>query len=156
MIALEQVKSIVAEYLESELEFYLVDLKISPDNRISIEIDTFDGVSLDDCVKLHRFIESKLDREVEDYELEISSAGISEPFKVIKQYEKNIDNEVEVLLKNGKKLSGVLTKVDTDLIKLSIEKSVKLEGAKRKTTINEELVINLSDIKTTKLIIHFK
>lgn len=156
MIATELVKAIVSEYFETEENFYLVDLKITPDNRIMIEIDTFEGVSLDDCVKLHRFIESKIDREVEDYELEVSSAGISEPFKVIQQYEKNIDNEVEILLKDGKKISGLLIAVFPEQIKLEVEKSVKLEGAKRKSIITEEIEINLTDIKTTKLIIHFK
>lgn len=156
MIAQEQLKTIISEYLESESEFYLVDLKITPDNRIMVEIDTFEGVSLDDCVKIHRFIESKLDREIEDYELEVSSAGISEPFKVIQQYEKNIENEVEIVLKDGKKISGLLVEVEPEKIKLEIQKSVKLEGAKRKTTIVEAININLSDIKTTKLIIHFK
>lgn len=150
------VQSIVNEYLESEKDFYLVDLKITTDNRILIEIDTFEGVSLDDCVKLNRFIESKLDRETEDYELEVSSAGISEPFKVIQQYHKNIDNEVEVLLKDGKKLTGILSNVYADEIALEIEKMVKAEGAKRKSLVSETLQIKINDIKTTKLIIHFK
>lgn len=152
-------KSIVSQVVESHLqegELYLVDLKVTPDNRILVEIDSFNGVSLDDCVALTRYIESKLDREVLDYELEVSSAGLSSPFKVYKQYEKNIGKEVEVLTTEGVKITGELQVVSNEEITLTTEKVVKPEGAKRKTTIQEEITISFKNIKTTKLIIRFK
>jgi len=152
-------KSIVSQIVESylqESEHYLVDLKVNQDNRIQVEIDSFNGVSLDDCVTLNRFLESKLDREVEDFELEVSSAGLSSPFKVLKQYEKNIGKEVEVLTTEGKKLAGVLSSVSTDAVVLTVEKAIKEEGAKRKKTIQEEITLSFKNIKTTKLIIRFK
>ncbi len=152
-------KSIVSQIVESylrESEHYLVDLKVNQDNRIQVEIDSFNGVSLDDCVALNRFLESKLDREVEDFELEVSSAGLSSPFKVLKQYEKNIGKEVEVLTTEGKKLAGVLSSVSTDAVVLTVEKAIKEEGAKRKKTIQEEITLSFKNIKTTKLIIRFK
>jgi ribosome maturation factor RimP len=152
-------KSIVIQIVESYLqegEHYLVDLKVTQDNRIQVEIDSFNGVSLDDCVALNRFLESKLDREVEDYELEVSSAGLSSPFKVLKQYEKNIGKEVEILTTEGKKLSGVLSSVSADAVVLTVEKAIKEEGAKRKKNIQEEITLSFKNIKTTKLIIRFK
>lgn len=152
-------KSVVSQIVESylrESEHYLVDLKVNQDNRIQVEIDSFNGVSLDDCVALNRFLESKLDREVEDFELEVSSAGLSSPFKVLKQYEKNIGKEVEVLTTEGKKLAGVLSSVSTDAVVLTVEKAIKEEGAKRKKTIQEEITLSFKNIKTTKLIIRFK
>jgi len=152
-------KSIVSQVVEPHLqegELYLVDLKVTPDNRILVEIDSFNGVSLDDCVALTRYIESKLDREVLDYELEVSSAGLSSPFKVYKQYEKNIGKEVEVLTTEGVKITGELQVVSNEEITLTTEKVVKPEGAKRKTTIQEEITISFKNIKTTKLIIRFK
>ncbi len=155
MILKDTVVQIVESYL-AETDYYLVDVKISIDNRISIEIDRFEGVSIDFCSELSKAIENKLDREVEDYELEVSSAGLTEPFKVLKQYEKNIGNEVEVLTRDGKKLTGNLAGFDEEKIVLEQEKQVKPEGAKRKITVKEELSIPFNNIKTTKYIIRFK
>jgi ribosome maturation factor RimP len=152
-------KNTISQIVESFLvdtDYYLVDVKITPDNRISVEIDSFEGVSLEFCAQLNRHIESQFDREVEDFELEVSSAGLTEPFKVVKQYEKNIGNEVETLTKGGKKMFGILTEVrDTEFV-LQIEKTEKLEGAKRKTTVIEDVTFAYEDIKYTKYIIRFK
>jgi ribosome maturation factor RimP len=155
MVSKAIVNQVIDEYLQ-EGGLYLVDLKITPDNRILIEIDSFKGVSLDDCIGLNRYIESKIDREEEDYELEVSSAGLTEAFKVLKQYQKNIGKEVEVLTTEGKKLIGTLSFAGDEQFGLTVEKSIKQEGAKRKTTIQEELLLSYKNIKTTKLIIRFK
>lgn len=155
MIAKDIVNQVITDFLAST-ELYLVDLIIAPDNRISIEIDSFKGVSLDDCVALNKFIESRIDREVEDYELEVSSAGLTEPFKVLKQYEKNVGREVEVLTKEGKKYSGILLSFDPDAFSVEVVQTVKQEGAKRKITVKSEMKFSYNDIKTTKLIIRFK
>lgn len=155
MIFKETVNQIVEDYIANS-DYYLTDIKISPDNRISVEIDAFEGVSIDYCVELNRHIESKLDREVEDYELEVSSAGLTEPFKVLKQYEKNIGNEVEVLTTKGLKISGILLSADADQFIIETEKQIKPEGAKRKTTIKEEITFRYNEIKTTKYLFRFK
>ncbi len=155
MILKDTVIQIVEEYL-AKTEYYLVDIKITNDNRISVEIDAFSGVSIDFCVEVSRFIESKLDRETEDYELEVSSAGLTEPFKVLKQYEKNFGNEVEVLTKNGQKITGTLVAANETEFQIEIEKQIKPEGSKRKTTVSEMLTYNYQEIKTTKYIIRFK
>lgn len=155
MIAKETVNQIVDDFL-LESDYYLVDIKITPDNRISVEIDSFDGVAIEFCGELNRHIQSLLDREVEDYELEVSSAGLSEPFKVKKQYEKNIGNEVETITKDGKKITGILTEVNHDAFVLETERMEKVEGSKRKTTVTEYLSFTYEEIKNTKYIIRFK
>lgn len=155
MISKDSIYQEVEKFL-ADSNYYLVDVKVTPDNRISVEIDSFDGVSLDYCIEVHRHIESQFDREVEDYELEVSSAGLTEPFKVKKQYEKNIGNEVETLTKTGKKITGVLVEAHDNEFVLQTEKTVKPEGAKRKTTITENLTFAYEDIKSTKYIIRFK
>lgn len=155
MILKDTVNQIVEDYLVDS-DYYLVDLQITNDNRIQIEIDAFEGVSIGFCAELSKHIESQFDRETEDFELQVSSAGLTEPFKVIKQYEKNIGNEIEILTKKGIKISGVLTEVNADDFVLEIEKTIKPEGAKRKTTITENQVFNYSDLKYSKYIIRFK
>lgn len=155
MLLKDTVNQIVEQFLKENNQ-YLVDLKVSPDNRIQIEIDAFRGVSLDDCVQLNRHIESVLDRDVEDYELEISSAGLTEPFKVLNQYSKNAGKEVEVLTKEGIKLKGILLNADEEGFELEYTSSVKPEGSKRKINITEKVKYKFNEIKTTKLIISFK
>ena len=155
MISKELVRQIVEEFLAGT-DYYFVDIIIGADNRITVEIDAETGVSIDFCVALNRFIESKFDRDIEDYELEVSSAGLTSPFKVLKQYEKNIGNEVEVLTKNGQKLFGILTSANETDFTIETEKKVKLEGAKRKTTVTENLTFSYNEIKTTKYNFRFK
>jgi len=155
MILKETIYQIVENFLINT-DYYLVDVKATPDNRISVEIDAFEGVSIEFCAELNRHIESRFDREVEDFELEVSSAGLTEPFKVVKQYEKNIGNEVETLTKAGKKIVGVLTEVRDNEFVLQVEKTEKPEGSKRKITVTEDLTFAYEDIKNTKYIIRFK
>lgn len=155
MIEKDIINQSVTAFLK-DTNYYLVDLAISPDNRISIEIDSFEGVEIDFCADLSKHIEASLDRDKEDFELQVSSAGLTEPFKVIRQYEKNLGNEVEVLTKTGKKLSGILTGVNDTNFEIEIEKTEKPEGSKRKITIKEKLKFNYSDIKYTKYLIRFK
>lgn len=155
MISKEAVFQIVENFI-TDKNYYLVDVNVTPDNRISVEIDSFDGVTIEFCMEVNRHIESELDREIEDYELEVSSAGLTEPFKVLKQYEKNIGNEVEVLTKAEKKITGVLVDVQEANFVLEIEKTEKPEGSKRKVTVMENLTFAYEEIKTTKYIIRFK
>ena len=135
---------------------YLVDLTIKPGNLIVVEIDNDEAVSIDDCAELSKHIEANLDRDVEDYELEVGSAGITSPFKVLRQYQKNIGNEVEMLLKNGIKLCGILKSADEGGIIVTLEKLVKPEGAKRKVAVQEDQSFTYEEIKYTKYLIRFK
>jgi ribosome maturation factor RimP len=155
MIEKAVVVEIVEEFLKNS-ENYPVDIIVKPGNTIVVEIDNDQSVSIDDCIALNKFIESKLDRDVEDYELEVGSAGIGQPFKALRQYRKNIGNEVEVLVKSGLKYSGILKAANDEEIMLSLQKQVKPEGAKRKVTVEEDLTFPYSEIKQTKYLIRFK
>lgn len=155
MISKNIVEGIVNEWLEGK-EYFLVDLTISPDSKIVVEIDHAEGVWIDDCVELSRFIESKLNREEEDYELEVGSAGIGQPFKVLQQYYIHVGSEVEVLTCDGKKMEGVLKEADEKGICLTVQKKVKLEGAKRPKMVEEDIPLTYEEIKYTKYLISFK
>ena len=155
MIDRNVVSGIVNEWLEGK-EYFLVDVTVSPDDKIVVEIDHAEGVWIDDCVELSRFIESKLDREEEDYELEVGSAGIGQPFKVLQQYLIHIDKEVEVLTKEGKKMEGVLKEADAEHFVVTVQKKVKPEGAKRPKLVDEDVTFTYDEIKYTKYLISFK
>ena len=155
MIDKNVVTRIVEEWLEDK-DYFLVDITVSPDDKIVVEIDHAEGVWIDDCVELSRYIESKLNREEEDYELEVGSAGIGQPFKVLKQYQIHIGKDVEVLTKDGKKWVGVLTDVNEQNFTVIIEKKVKPVGAKRPKLVEEAVTFTYDEIKYTKYLISFK
>ena len=155
MIEKKTVCQIVDEWLEGK-EYFLVEVTISPDDKIVVEIDHKEGVWIEDCVELSRYIESKLNREDEDYELEVGSAGIGQSFKVLQQYINHIGKEVEVLRKDGRKLCGVLKTADEQHFTVTVEKKVKPEGAKRPTLVEEDETLAYDEIKYTKYLISFK
>lgn len=155
MIDKSQIKDIVDEHLLSS-DIFLVDVTVRPGNFIVIEIDSKDGVSIDECIKLSKEIESHFDRDIEDFELEVGSAGITSPFKIKKQYEKNIGNEVEILTKEGKKLTGILKSCNESSFVVTVTKMEKPEGAKRKIAVDEDITFGYDDVKYTKYLIRFK
>ena len=155
MVDKDLVTRIVSEWLEDK-EYFLVDLTVSPDDKIVVEIDHADGVWIDDCVSLSQYIESRLNRDEEDYELEVGSAGIGQPFKVLKQYLIHIGSEVEVMDKSGKKWIGTLSAASEDDFTVEVEMKVKPEGAKRPKLVKQELTFTYNDIKYTKYLISFK
>ena len=142
MIDRNVVSGIVNEWLEDK-EYFLVDIEVTPDNKIVVEIDHAEGVWIDDCVE-------------EDFELEVGSAGIGQPFKVLQQYLIHIGKEVEVLTREGKKMAGILKDANEENFTLTIQRKVKLEGAKRPKLVDEDITFVYSEIKYTKYIISFK
>ena len=155
MIEKKIVCQIVDEWLAGK-EYFLVEVTVSPDDKIVVEIDHKEGVWIEDCVELSRYIESRLNREEEDYELEVGSAGIGQPFKVLQQYRNHIGEEVEVLKKDGCKLCGVLKDADEQHFTLTTQKKVKPEGAKRPRMEQEDETFAYDEIKYTKYLISFK
>lgn len=155
MIDKALIKDITEEYLLNT-DTFLVDVTIRPGNIIVIEIDSENGIGLDDCIALNKHIESKVDREIEDYELEVGSAGVTSPFKIPKQYQKNIGNEIEVLTKKGQKLFGILKSCDDQSFVVTVTKMEKPEGAKKKIAIEEDLTFSYDEVKYTKYLIRFK
>ena len=152
MIEKKTVCQIVEEWLEGK-DYFLVEVTVSPDDKIVVEIDHAEGVWIEDCVELSRFIESKLNREEEDYELEVGSAGIGQPFKVLQQYYIHIGQEVEVVTRDGRKLAGILKDADEEKFTVGVEKKVKLEGSKRPKLIEEDETFTYEQIKYTKYLI---
>lgn len=155
MIDKNKVSQIVGEWLEGK-DYFLVDVSVSADDKIVVEIDHAEGVWIDDCVELSRFIESKLSRDDEDYELEVGSAGIGQPFKVLKQYQMHIGKDVEVMDKSGKKWTGVLIEVNEENFTIAMMVKVKPEGAKRPKLEEQHVTFTYDEIKYTKYLISFK
>ena len=155
MIEKKTVCQIVDEWLEGK-DYFLVEVTVSPDDKIVVEIDHAEGVWIEDCVELSRYIESKLNREEEDYELEVGSAGIGQPFKVLQQYYNHVGSDVEVLTKDGRKLTGVLKDADEEKFVVAVQKKVKVEGAKRPKLMEEDETFRYDEIKYTKYLISFK
>ncbi|MDR1746402.1 MAG: ribosome assembly cofactor RimP [Tannerella sp.] len=155
MIDKNEVIQLAEEYLSSS-DCYLIHAEVKPDNIIVVEIDHDEAVSIDDCVALSRYIEERLDRNVEDYELEVGSAGIASPFRIVRQYKKNVGNEVEVLLCNGIKMKGILLSADEQAVTISVAKQMRQEGSKRKMTVREERSYPYNEIKYTKNIISIR
>lgn len=155
MIDKNVVKSIVEQWLEDK-DYFLVDVEVSPDDKIVVEIDHADGVWIEDCVELSRFIEAHLSRDEEDYELEVGSAGLGQPFKVPQQYECFVGKEVEVLDGDGKKVKGVLKSVDGNTFVVTVSEKVKVEGKKRLQTMDVDHMYDMDKVKYTKYLINFK
>lgn len=155
MIDKNVVKSVVEEWLKDK-DYFLVDIEISPDNRIVVEIDHADGVWIEDCVELSRYVEEHISRDTEDYELEVGSAGLGQPFKVAQQYINFIGENVEVMDAEGKKVKGVLKSVDgNDFVVTTMEK-VKVEGKKRPQMQEVDHHYQMDKVKYTKYLISFK
>ncbi|MFI3268304.1 MAG: ribosome assembly cofactor RimP [Rikenellaceae bacterium] len=152
MITKELITSIIEEHI-SENDYFLVDIKISPQFVIDVTIDSMTGVAIDKCIELSRFIESKFDREEQDFELTVGSQSISEPFVVEAQYIKNIGREVEVLTNGGDKVKGLLSSFNDGIMTLTYTEKQVVEGKKRKVEVEVTKEINITDVKSTKLII---
>jgi ribosome maturation factor RimP len=158
MISTDKIKALAEERIaELDKGLFIVEITVSPTNQISVEIDSFEGgVSINDCVAVSRNIEHNLDRETEDFELQVSSPGLTNPFKVMPQYYKNIGKPVKVVLTDGKKIEGELTKVSEEGIVLKTEEKVRIEGKKKKELVATEHELNFNQIKETKKVILFK
>lgn len=154
MIDRELIAQTVCEQL-ANTDCFLVSVSVSPANEIVVEIDSETGIDVDFCAELSRHIEARLDRDADDFSLEVGSAGLTAPFKVQAQYAKNLGNEVELLTKDGRKLSGILSRVDDAGFAIEITKMVKPEGAKRKVPQTETLDFGYDDTKYVRAVLNF-
>lgn len=157
MISKEDVTRIAREWLEGK-DYFLVDVNADSQNRVTVEIDHPDGVWIEDCVNLHRFIEQQMpDRDTEDYELEVGSAGLDAPLKVPQQFICHTGREVEVLTAEGKKLKGTLTHADDEKFGLQVmQKMLPTPEAKRPKLMPVDMEFAYNEVKYTKIIISFK
>jgi len=152
MISKEKIQFLVEEVLSDDQ--FIVDITVGTGNQISVSVDSDAGISIGECVQISRHIEGNLDRETEDYSLEVSSPGLSLPFKVLRQYLKNIGREVEVVSSNGEKQKGILKSAHSAGFELEIEVKEKVDG--KNVSVNKTLAYEFDQIKTVKIVISFK
>jgi ribosome maturation factor RimP len=155
MINKETVKALVEEWLQNG-DYFLVDIMFGTDDRIVIEIDHADGVWIEDCAELSRFLQEKLGDELGDYELEVGSAGIGQPFKVEQQYINHIGDEIEVLTAEGKKIQGVLKDVNGREFVMTVKEKQTVEGKKRPVMVEVDKTFSMDAVKYAKYVLAFK
>lgn len=155
MIDKNIIKEIVAGEIEST-DMFIVDINVTPDNRIIVELDARSPIDIDSCARITRAIEAALDRDAEDFELEVGSAGLTSPFKVKEQYIKNIGNDIDLLTRDGKKITGHLVEVNDDDFIIEVSRKVKEPGAKRPSMITEPLTIAFDNVKKASYHLDFK
>lgn len=158
MIDKKLVESLVQERInEINNGLYIVDLSISSSNVINVELDKLKGgVSVDDCVRVSRNVEHNLDREVQDFELHVSSAGLDKPFRHINQYAKNVGRRIKVVKTDGSKIEGEIVKVMDHQVVLVDKELQKVEGKRRKEQIEVITELPFENIKEAKIVISFK
>jgi ribosome maturation factor RimP len=153
MIEKEKIEKLVNGYLANS-DLFPVYINVGGDNNIKIVIDGDNGVSIDDCVNVSRFVEQNLDRDKEDFELNVMSAGIDHPFLSLRQYLKNINKSVKVTLTNEKEIRGKLLKAGKKSVTIR-EEIVKKHKKNKKIILGEILEIPMNEIKQTKVLAIF-
>ncbi len=150
-------KTKIAELVNEKLtdDQFLVEVTVSTSNVIHVMVDSDTGISINQIVEISRFIESNLDREVEDFELSVFSAGLSEPLSLVRQYKKNVNTEINVLLTSGQKLTGMLIKADDQGIDLEVTTKEKQEGSKKKELVTRVYSLGYPEIKEAKKVLKF-
>lgn len=155
MISKERIHELL-DVILTEKRAFLVDYSVSKGNKIKILIDKLDGLSIQDCVEVSRFVEHRLNRDEEDFDLEVSSPGASEPLKIREQYIKNTGRVVDVITNDDAKHKGKLLEVKDDNIVLEETMKVKKEGSKKKKTVTKIISISFNEIQKTNVVISFK
>lgn len=155
MIDKAKVQALVEQWLDGK-DYFLTDLTVTADDCITVEIDQAEGVWIEDCVQLSRFIEEHLSRDEEDYELEVGSAGLGQPFKVLRQWQNHVGKQVEILTTDGRKLKGELREADADHIVVAVRQKVQVEGKKRPVMQDVETHLLMTEVKSGRYLIDFK
>jgi ribosome maturation factor RimP len=155
MITKETVASFIAPLLEDS-DLFIVDIQINPGNAIEVLVDRDSGLTIDDCKKVSRAIEGSLDREVEDFSLEVSSPGVGKPLLVKRQYFKNVGRNVAIKTLDGQKIEGQLTVANEENIQVDFREKELIPGKKSKQWVEKQVVLTYAEIKETKITISFK
>ena len=151
----EKVENLLQEAFEENNSLFLIELNIDDANHISVVIDGDNGVSVNDCIAVSRKIEHNLDRDEEDFSLDVASAGVSQPLMLPRQYRKNIGRKLAVTTSEGEKIEGELKKMEDEKITLQWKTREPKPVGKGKVTVTKETVLPLEDIKEAKVIITF-
>ena len=155
MINKEIIQTLTEEWLQGN-EYFLVDVNFAADDRIVIETDHADGVWIEDCAALSRFLQERLGEELGEYELEVGSAGLGQPFKVAQQYMNHIGDTLEVLQADGKKVQGTLKAVDAPSFTITVQEKQKIEGKKRPVLVDVDKTYQMDEVKYAKYVLAFK
>lgn len=150
--------TLLRNFIEKQLadtDLFLVEAKVKPGNEIEVVIDSDSPIAIEQCEWLTRKIEDEFDRDVEDYTLEVGSAGLTSPFKAVRQYQKYIGYEVEVITKDGKKLTGVLKSANDDNFTIVSQEKVKKPDSKRPVVEDVEHTYPYNEVKQTKYLLKF-
>ena len=157
MIIKDTLRTVVEEWLREKGDYFLVDIQMDGgDERIVIEIDNADGVWIEDCAELSRYLQEKLGDELGDYELEVGSAGLGQPFKVEQQYMNHVGDQVEVLTAEGQKLVGTLKSVDGRRFTVTTQEKRVPEGRKRPVKVDVDRDFSMDEVKSVKYVLNFK
>lgn len=148
MIDKVKILGIIEDGLKDSEDKFLVSLKITPDNRIFVDIDGDNGINIDDCIELSRYIESKMNRDEEDFELNVASAGLDSPLRMPRQYKKNVGRDLSVTMIDGEKIEG-------ELLEANEEQIVVQPSAGRKKMKSEPETLKYIDIKVAKVMVKF-
>ncbi|WP_263601701.1 ribosome assembly cofactor RimP [Chryseobacterium sp. PET-29] len=151
----KRIEELLNDFLETRKDLFLIDLKISAGDDITVILDGDNGVSLQDCLDASRAIEFNMDREEHDFSLQVMSAGLSEPLATQRQFAKNIGREIEVLMNDSSKIEGELVKADEEKITLILRYRKPKDIGKGKVDVEEEKEIPYSDIKKAIVTIKF-
>ncbi|HET8885693.1 MAG TPA: ribosome assembly cofactor RimP [Salinimicrobium sp.] len=150
----DKVKKLLAEAFEENNSLFLISLKIDESNNINVIIDGDEGVSVNDCIAVSRKIEHNLDREEEDFSLEVASAGVSAPLELPRQFKKNIGRQLSVVTAN-EKIEGELVAVEEDKILLEWKAREPKPVGKGKVTVDKSAEVPFEEIKEAKVVITF-
>jgi ribosome maturation factor RimP len=154
MIKKETVKKLVEERLDDNM--FIVEITVNEYNVINVFIDSFDGLTIDQCIAVSRHVEHSFDREEEDFELHVSSPGLTEKFKVSEQYYKYVGKSVEVKTLSGLNAEGIIVSASDDGIVFETSKREKVEGHKKKQLVVKQYQLKYEEIEIAKAVISFK
>lgn len=151
----DKVNSVVASVLEEREDLFLIELKIDDANKINIVLDGDNGVNLQDCIAINRAVEANLDREEQDFSLEVASAGVSRPLQMPRQYVKNIGRKLAVKIIQGELIEAEIIAANESEITLRWMAREQKKVGKGKETVEKLVTLPYSDIKEAKVIISF-
>ncbi|SRR6056297_3254890 len=154
MVKVKKIEQLLDRIMDESM--FLVDVKVSPSNVIQVFIDSFNGLTIDECVSISRQLEQGLDRDADDFELQVSSPGLSESFKVKAQYLKNQGREVEIETNGGLRVTGLLEKAGDQGVVVKTSGREKVEGHKKKQLVEKEHSFDYGEIKSAKVVVSFK
>jgi ribosome maturation factor RimP len=154
MITINRIRTCIEEELRRN-DFFLVDIKVDSSNRIKVYVDSMKGITIDECAGLSRIIEEELDRDEEDFDLEVSSPGLDRPLVLPVQYIKNTGRQLEVLTTEGQIIKGSLQHADEEKIEIETRTGKKIQGKKKKEMVVKRLSLKYNEIRTAKVLVTF-